>query len=98
MQAPHWPWSQPFFVPVSCMCSRKASSSVVRVSSSRVRAEPFTFRATFAPTGAGAVASAARLSAARLGGHSDGGAGDDQEIAPVNVEITGSYLAPSAAA
>jgi hypothetical protein len=37
VQAPHWPWSQPFLVPVRCRCSRSASSSVVRVSSVRVR-------------------------------------------------------------
>ena len=32
VQAPHWPWSQPFFAPVSPRCSRSTSSSVVRVS------------------------------------------------------------------
>ena len=30
VQAPHWPWSQPFLVPVSPRCSRSASSTVVR--------------------------------------------------------------------
>ena len=29
VQAPHWPWSQPFFVPVRPRCSRRASSRVV---------------------------------------------------------------------
>ena len=29
VQAPHWPWSQPFFVPVRSRCSRSASSRVV---------------------------------------------------------------------
>ncbi len=32
VQAPHWPWSQPFLVPVRPRCSRSASSSVVRIS------------------------------------------------------------------
>ena len=30
VQAPHWPWSQPFLVPVRPRCSRRASSSVVQ--------------------------------------------------------------------
>ena len=30
VQAPHWPWSQPFLVPVSPTSSRSQSSSVVR--------------------------------------------------------------------
>jgi hypothetical protein len=42
VQAPHWPWSQPFLVPVRCRCSRSASSSVVRVSRSSVCAWPLT--------------------------------------------------------
>ncbi len=32
VQAPHWPWSQPFLAAVTLKCSRSASSSVVRVS------------------------------------------------------------------
>src|SRR3954468_23459752 len=32
VQAPHCPWSQPFFAPVSPRCSRTRSSSVVRAS------------------------------------------------------------------
>ena len=32
VQAPHWPWSQPFLVPVRPICSRSASSRVVRAS------------------------------------------------------------------
>src|SRR5947207_3912325 len=32
VQAPHCPWSQPFLVPVRPMCSRSASSTVVRES------------------------------------------------------------------
>ncbi|MNN81804.1 hypothetical protein D3C81_1986640 [compost metagenome] len=51
VQAPHWPWSQPFLVPVSCRCSRKASSKVVRVSSSRLWRRPLTSRLTFIRTG-----------------------------------------------
>ena len=42
VQAPHWPWSQPFLVPVRCRCSRSASSSVVRLSSVRRCVVPFT--------------------------------------------------------
>ena len=37
VQAPHWPWSQPFFVPVSATVSRRQSRSVVRGSMRRVR-------------------------------------------------------------
>ena len=36
VQAPHWPWSQPFLVPVRPRWSRSASSSVVRGSSVEV--------------------------------------------------------------
>jgi hypothetical protein len=42
VQAPHSPRSQPFFVPVSASCSRKASSSVVRGSTVTVRGSPLT--------------------------------------------------------
>ncbi len=48
VHAPHWPWSQPFFVPVSCRCSRNASSSVVRVSTSSDRVVPLTSNVTCA--------------------------------------------------
>ena len=41
VQAPHWPWSQPFLVPVRPRCSRSASSRVVRVSTARLRTWPF---------------------------------------------------------
>ena len=44
VQAPHWPWSQPFFVPVRSRCSRSASSSVVLMSASNCRRTPFTLR------------------------------------------------------
>ena len=40
MQAPHWPWSQPFFVPVSSRVSRTQSRSVVRGSIRRARSLP----------------------------------------------------------
>src|SRR5258706_16026837 len=36
VQAPHVPWSQPFLVPESSRCSRRASSKLVRGSSRRV--------------------------------------------------------------
>ena len=48
----HWPWSQPFLVPVSCRCSRSASSSVVRVSTSSGLVLPLTSRNTGIITGA----------------------------------------------
>src|SRR5580704_2673462 len=66
VQAPHWPWSQPFLLPVRCRCSRKASSSVVRVSSSNSQALPFTSKATFDKTAGSAsfpMVSAARACA-----------------------------------
>jgi hypothetical protein len=46
VQAPHCPWSQPFFDPVSPRCSRNASSSVVRVSRSSVWDVPFISKVT----------------------------------------------------
>src|SRR6516225_5570502 len=46
VQAPHWPWSQPFFVPVRSRCSRNTSSSVVRGSSVSAWRVPFTVRFT----------------------------------------------------
>ena len=47
VQAPHCPWSQPFFVPVSVRCSRSASSNVVRGSRSRACCRPLTVSVTF---------------------------------------------------
>src|SRR6266852_3980397 len=45
VQAPHWPRSQPFFVPVNSKRSRRRSRSVTRGSSSKtVLVTPFTFR------------------------------------------------------
>src|SRR5215212_7628559 len=42
VHAPHWPWSQPFFGLVIPSRSRRASSSVVRVSTVRCRSAPST--------------------------------------------------------
>ncbi len=42
VQAPHWPWSQPFFVPVSSALSRRQSNNVVRGSSCKLSTWPFT--------------------------------------------------------
>ncbi len=52
VQAPHWPWSQPFLVPVKCRWSRSASSNVVRVSSSSACGLPLISKVTFEMTGA----------------------------------------------
>src|SRR6185295_14203082 len=46
VHAPHCPWSQPFFVPVRCRCSRSASSSEVRGSRSSRRAVLLTVDST----------------------------------------------------
>jgi hypothetical protein len=40
VQAPHAPWSQPFFVPVSSRYSRSASKRLTCGSTSRTRADP----------------------------------------------------------
>src|SRR5438046_10581850 len=47
VQAPHWPWSQPFFEPVSFRCSRSASRRVVRGSRSSALASPLTVIVVF---------------------------------------------------
>ena len=44
VHAPHWPWSQPFFVPVSWRRSRRASSRVVRGSTWRSCDAPLILR------------------------------------------------------
>ena len=44
VQAPHWPWSQPFLVPVRSSRSRRASSRVVRWSTDSVCFSPLMFR------------------------------------------------------
>src|SRR3954451_24820319 len=46
VHAPHCPWSQPFFDPVSPRCSRSRSSSEVRVSTGSDCASPLTWRLT----------------------------------------------------
>src|SRR5690349_12600964 len=43
VQAPHWPWSQPFFVPVKPRWMRSASSSVVHGASLSLLATPLTW-------------------------------------------------------
>src|SRR5215471_14240947 len=45
VQAPHWPWSQPFLVPVRSKWSRSASSKVVHGASSSCFKVPFTVSA-----------------------------------------------------
>lgn len=42
VQAPHWPWSQPFLVPMRSSRSRRASSRVVRLSTVRECVSPLT--------------------------------------------------------
>ena len=44
VQAPHWPWSQPFLLPVSSRCSRRESRREVRVSRVREWDVPLTLR------------------------------------------------------
>ena len=52
VQAPHWPRSQPFFVPVSFRCSRSASRSVVRGSSAGSECvSPLTRSVSASPSG-----------------------------------------------
>src|SRR5437879_7711844 len=46
VQAPHWPWSQPFFVPGMFRFSRRQSSNVVRGSSFRLYSLPLMRRET----------------------------------------------------
>src|SRR5260370_5498336 len=43
VQAPHWPWSQPFLVPVSPRWMRSASSSVVHGAKVSLFATPLTW-------------------------------------------------------
>src|ERR1700674_5280828 len=58
VHAPHAPWSQPFFVPVRCRWSRKASSRLTRGSSVRVRRVPLT---SSTPVGCNKADTSARL-------------------------------------
>ncbi|CCV12860.1 hypothetical protein MESS4_510027 [Mesorhizobium sp. STM 4661] len=67
-------------VPVSCRCSRSASSSVVRVSSSSSRFAPFTVKVTFDMAGASAVEG--NLSAAACALTADGAAVMATDAAP----------------
>ncbi len=63
VQAPHWPWSQPFLAPVRSMCSRSASSREVRTSITSRCSRPLTVSTVSAgPDGAagGIGAGAAR--------------------------------------
>src|SRR5262249_11659168 len=46
VHAPHWPWSQPFLVPVRSRRSRSASSSVVQGASVSLRSTPLTVSVT----------------------------------------------------
>ena len=46
VQAPHWPWSQPFFVPVRSRWSRSVSSSVVHGASASTLSTPLTISRT----------------------------------------------------
>ena len=52
VQAPHWPWSQPFLVPVRWIDSRRQSRSVVRGSSDRSYERPLTCSETGMPASA----------------------------------------------
>src|SRR5258706_8262711 len=54
VQAPHWPWSHPFLVPVSTTVSRRQSRSVVRGSRLSRRSTPLMRKVTgTAPSTAG---------------------------------------------
>src|SRR5215467_9233100 len=44
VHAPHWPWSQPFFVPVRLSRSRRTSSKVVQGATFKVASSPLTYR------------------------------------------------------
>ena len=59
VQAPHWPRPQPFFEPVRCRCSRRASSSVVRGSSVSRCSVPLTRSTTSSGAGAASAPCAA---------------------------------------
>src|SRR5947209_17501314 len=79
VQAPHWPWSQPFLVPVSSSRSRNRSSSVVQGAISSCRRVPLMVRPMKIFAG-GARASlggraAVSLSAIGLSGSLEDGAG-----------------------
>src|SRR5438067_2021242 len=58
VQAPHWPWSHPFFTPVRPRYSRKASSKVVHGATSIGFSAPFTLRVMRCLVGSDAVGDA----------------------------------------
>src|SRR3954451_12601643 len=51
VQAPHWPWSQPFLVPVRSRCWRKRSSSVVQGATASCLLWPLIVRITAVASG-----------------------------------------------
>src|SRR5689334_5705857 len=57
VHAPHWPWSQPFLVPVRSRWSRSASRSVVHGASLSCLATPFTVMATESFSGTATISS-----------------------------------------
>src|SRR5260370_36284098 len=59
VQAPHWPWSQPFLVPGRLRFSRRQSRRVVRGAISRRWSFPLTRRGTVVAPSAAAPASCA---------------------------------------
>ena len=59
VQAPHWPWSQPFLVPVRPRVSRRASSKVTRGSRPSSWRLPLTTRTTVTGSANGAGTGAA---------------------------------------
>src|SRR5579875_4063070 len=84
VQAPHWPWSQPFLVPGRSRSSRSASSKAVRGSMCSSRSWPFTFRVrgTVPGGGAGVPAASGRAFAAVWAACSAGGAAAATPAAP----------------
>src|SRR5712672_1335164 len=53
VQAPHWPWAQPFLVPVRSRCWRNASSRVVHGATASLRSTLFTNSVTVSLAGVG---------------------------------------------
>src|SRR6476469_6403400 len=62
VQAPHWPWSQPFLVPVRSRWSRRASSRLVHGATSSFRSTPLTVM-LIASLAGGAIGSGLRARA-----------------------------------
>src|SRR5580704_15126629 len=67
VQAPHWPWSQPFLLPVSARVSRSASRRVVRVSRVRAWDVPLTLRVRLTVCGVLAAAACPSCAVANCG-------------------------------